>query len=230
MASERHPGKPQHAMKHAPPTAPTAYTLIVALFAACLTIAAVLAGKLVTFFGLVFPAGVLAYSITFPVTDIVGELWGRRHAQRAVMGGFVALLMVMLLCQLAVACPAPDFWDGQEAFRRIVGGTPRIIVASLVAYVTSQFHDVWSFHFWRRLTGARHLWLRNNISTVTSQLLDTVIFVLIAFWGVAPVGQIILGQFIVKTAIAVLDTPVVYLAVRVLGPGRAEQSSPAPAE
>ena len=109
-----------------------------ALFAGGLTIAAVLANKLITAFGFVMPAGVLAYSITYPITDITAEVWGRRQAAKVVWSGFLALLLVIGLCQVALRWPAPDFWDGQPAFAQVVGSTRRIIVASLCAYLASQ--------------------------------------------------------------------------------------------
>jgi hypothetical protein len=91
--------------------------------------------------------------------------------------------------------------------------TPRIILASFIAYLLSQTHDVWAFHFWKKLFRGRHLWLRNNISTASSQLLDTVVFISVAFLGIMPVGQLIAGQYVVKLGIALLDTPLVYLLV-----------------
>jgi uncharacterized integral membrane protein (TIGR00697 family) len=90
------------------------------------------------------------------------------------------------------------------------------MIASLVAYLCSQYHDVWAFHFWRRVTNARFLWLRNNASTIVSQLLDSVVFITIAFYGRMPVVPLILGQWVVKVGIAVLDTPLVYLLVYLL--------------
>jgi hypothetical protein len=91
------------------------------------------------------------------------------------------------------------------------------MIASLVAYVCSQYHDVWAFHFWKRVTSARFLWLRNNASTIVSQLLDSVVFITIAFYGSMPLVPLIVGQWVVKVGIAVLvDTPLVYLLVYLL--------------
>jgi len=98
--------------------------------------------------------------------------------------------VVLGLCQLALAWPAPSFWDGQESFQRIVGHTGRIIVGSLVAYIVSQLHDIRAFAFWKRMTRGRHLWLRNNLSTAVSQLADTTIFYGIAFYGIIPDDQL----------------------------------------
>ena len=192
------------------------YTLLVSLFIGGLVVAAVVSGKIVNFFGLYVPAGVLAYSITFAISDIISEVWGKERASEIVRCGFIALGTSMLLSSLALAWPAAPFWNGQEAFAQVFGITPRIVVASLIAYAVSQTHDVWLFHLLSRVTGGKHLWLRNNVSTAVSQLLDSTIFVSVAFYGIMPVVPIILGQWLAKMVIALLDTPVVYLGVGIL--------------
>lgn len=202
------------------------YTLLVSLFIGSLTAAAFISSKIVNFFGLAVPAGVLAYSITFAVSDIIGELWGRERASAVVQAGFVALIAATGLAWLAVHWPGAAFWQNQEAFGSVIGSTPRIVAASLCAYFVSQHSDVRLFHFIRRLTNGRHLWLRNNLSTMVSQLADSTIFVTIAFWGVLPVGEIIIGQWLAKLLIAAVDTPVVYLVTGLLG----RRSTPASSE
>jgi uncharacterized integral membrane protein (TIGR00697 family) len=91
-----------------------------------------------------------------------------------------------------------------------MGSTSRIIIASFIAYLVSQFHDVWAFHFWKKITGGRHLWLRNNFSTAVSQFIDSSLFITVAFYGVMPVWPLIWSQWLVKLAIAFLDTPIIY--------------------
>lgn len=189
------------------------FLILVSFFSGALVISAVLASKIVAFGGVVFPAGVLAYALTFPVTDTISEIWGKRIANRVVLAGFITLCLVFFLIAVAIRMPRAPFWKAEDAFRQILGQSLRIIVASLVAYLVSQFHDVWAFQLWRRVTGEKWLWLRNNISTWVSQFLDTCIFITVAFSGVAPVWQMILGQYLAKVVIAVLDTPLVYGAV-----------------
>lgn len=203
-----------------------AFIILLSVFIGCITIASVLASKVITVFGLFVPAGVLAYSVTFVCTDVISEIWGRKRAGDAVLGGFVALVCVLILVRLSLAWPQAPFWTNAAAFDSILGSTSRIIVASFIAYIVSQYHDVWAFHFWRQKTGERHLWLRNNLSTAVSQFLDSFIFVTIAFYGVMPVWPLIFGQWIIKMAIAVLDTPVIYLVVHVV---RRKLASPAAA-
>jgi len=135
------------------------------------------------------------------------------------MGFFMSLIMVFILFVGKVLPPAP-FWKHQESYNIILGTTPRIVFASMVAYLISQNHDVWAFHWWRRLTGGKHLWMRNCFSTMGSQLIDSVLFIGLAFGGVYPlatIGMMIASQYLVKVIIAVLDTPFCYMLVRYYG-------------
>lgn len=190
-----------------------AYVLLIAIFVGGLVIAGVLANKIVNVAGLIVPAGVLAYSITFPITDIICEVWGKKRGKYVVFSGFITLLVVLGLIRLALIFPKAPFWTNEEAFARILGSTSRIIIASFIAYLVSQYHDVWAFHFWRKVTKGKYLWLRNNASTFVSQFIDTVVFITIAFYGVMPVLTLIKGQYIIKLLIALVDTPVVYFGI-----------------
>jgi hypothetical protein len=189
------------------------FLLLCSLFVGSLTISAVLAAKIISVWGLSVPAGVLAYALTFICTDVISEIWGKQTARLVVWSGFAALVLVLVLIQLALYWPAAGFWALQQEFAAILGATPRIILASLSAYLCSQLFDVHVFHFWKRLTKARHLWLRNNFSTALSQLLDSFIFISIAFYGQMPILPMIWGQWLVKLGIAILDTGLVYLLV-----------------
>lgn len=202
----------------APEPAPpgTALLVLAGLFVGALVIAAVLAAKIIVVGAFVVPAGVLAYSVTFACTDVVTELYGRERARQVVLAGLAALLAALLLIRIALVWPAAPFWHNGPAFESILSTSSRIVVASLVAYVASQFTDVYLFAWIRARTGGRHLWLRNNVATMLSQLLDSAIFVTIAFAGLFPILPVIFGQWVVKLAIALLDTPVVYLAVAAL--------------
>jgi uncharacterized integral membrane protein (TIGR00697 family) len=129
------------------------------------------------------------------------------------MGGFITLVFVFIITGISILWPPASFWPHQQAYETILGSSARIMIASLTAYLLSQYHDVWAFHFWRRVTTERFLWLRNNASTIVSQLLDSVVFITVAFYGVMPLVPLILGQWVVKVGVAVLDTPLVYLLV-----------------
>ena len=186
---------------------------ITAIFSGSLVIAAVLASKIIAVGPFLVPAGVLAYSITFLCTDMVGEVYGKQTAQRVVISGFVTLLLVMGLIQLAIVWPSAPWWKRGEAFDGVLGQSFRIILASIIAYLVSQFFDIWIFSKIKDATQGRFLWIRNNSSTILSQLIDSILFVSIAFWGKLPIQEIIIGQWIVKIGIALLDTPFVYIGV-----------------
>jgi uncharacterized integral membrane protein (TIGR00697 family) len=186
---------------------PLGFAILVSLFSGSLVLAAILATKIITVAGLTVPAGVLAYALTFLCSDVIGEVWGKKRAREVVGAGFFTLHW-----------PPAAFWQGQEAFAAVLSTTPRIILGSLTAYMISQFTDVWIFHICRHLTKGRHLWLRNNLSTALSQLIDTLLFISIAFAGLMPLLPLIVGQWVIKLAIAVVDTGVVYLLVWGLEP------------
>ncbi|MBT9148808.1 MAG: Inner membrane protein YhhQ [Dehalococcoidia bacterium] len=192
--------------------------LLTALFVICLGTANILsAAKLISIFGFTVDAGIIAYPLTFLFTDIVCEVWGKRTATRVVWVGFFANMLMMLLIWIGGILPPSPQWGNQEAYQSVLGSVPRIVFASMAAYLISQHHDVFAFQFWRRKTRGRWLWMRNNFSTIVSQGLDTVVFGTIAFYGVVPlnvlVGEIILVQYIIKIAVALLDTPFCYLLV-----------------
>ncbi|NIM16981.1 MAG: queuosine precursor transporter [Candidatus Aminicenantes bacterium] len=192
------------------------FVILTGIFAGSLTIAAVLASKIINVFGFYVPAGILAYSVTFAATDVISEIWGKKIASQVVLAGFFALVFVLALIQVAILWSPAPFWENQESFTLILGRTSRIIIGSVAAYLVSQFHDVWMFHVLKKAFNGRYLWLRNNVSTMISQFIDSFIFITIAFYGVVPIWPLILGQWVIKLGIAVLDTPVVYLLVRLL--------------
>jgi len=193
--------------------------VLATLFTTCLLVANIIAVKLISIGGWVVPAGVIAYPLTFLFTDVISELYGRRIASKVVWVGFGAnLLMVVLVFGGRLLPPAP-FWEGQPAYESILGMVPRIVLASMVAYLISQHHDIFAFHFWRRKTKGRFLWLRNNASTMVSQGLDTGLFIPIAFWGIVSTETLLnmlLTQYVIKLAIAACDTPFCYLLVALL--------------
>ncbi len=188
--------------------------------------------KTIRFFGLVTAMGNIIYGSTFLVTDILCENHGKEDARRAVLIGFFVLIFTTLIMQICLAF-IPDETDTlSPALEQIFGLLPRITVASLTAYLISQFHDVWAFSFWKRKTAGRHLWLRNNASTMVSQLIDNFVFTWIAFVGfgigwtqVFPTGVIIeifITSYIMKFIVAALDTPFVYLSTKMGKSGKAE--------
>lgn len=206
----------------------TAFLLLVGAFVSSVVVANVTASKVVELWGLTFAAGVLAYCVTFPITDVVGEVWGKTAARRVVWAGLVGNVVMIVLIPLAVISRPAPFYEHQDAYALILGFVPRTVLASMTAYLVAQLHDVWAFHLWAQITHGKHLWLRNNLSTMTSQFIDSSVFVLIAFAGVFSwdaLLSILTGQYLVKLAIAALDTPVVYVLVW-LCRGRGHAGSP----
>lgn len=193
-----------------------------ALYAALTVTANVVAFKIVSVgkiggLALVAPAGVIVYSSTFLITDFLSEIAGKERAKRAVLAGILANLAAVAAIQIAVVWTPAGFMSGEdvEAFERVFSYTPRIVAASIVAFVISQFHDIYAYHFWKVVARGRFLWLRNNASTMTSQAIDTVVFITLAFYGVLPADAliaVILSQYVVKVIIAALDTPFLYAA------------------
>lgn len=176
--------------------------------------------KITTLFGLTVTLGNVLYASIFFATDLLGEVYGRKAANRGVLIGFIALILMTGVMQVSLRFSViDDPWAlrVQESMGTIFGFMPRIALASIAAYLLSQFHDVWAFQFWRRKTGGRHLWLRNNASTVVSQLIDSIVFCFIAFWKVLEGGafiDILITTYILKVIVALVDTPFIYLGRR----------------
>lgn len=187
-----------------------------AVFIMNLLIANVVAGKVVDLFGFIVPAAVVAYGITFLCTDVINEIWGKEEAQKTVKLGLKIQLASTALILLAIWSPPAVFAvDFNAAFKTVLSQNVRVVFASLTAYTISQTHDVISFNFWRNKTKGKHKWLRNNASTLVSQIIDTAIFITIAFWGMVPnLLWMIISQYVVKAIIALLDTPFFYLLTR----------------
>lgn len=183
---------------------------LIGMFAGAIVIANVLANKIVVFGPFTFSASIIVFSITFFLTDIISEFWGKKEARKAVWTGFLAAVLLVFSVYIAIRWQPAAFWQGQEAFAQTLGSTGRIVLAGLTAYIIAQNHDVWAYHFWKRVTKGKHLWLRNNLSTGVSQIIDSLIFVTLAFYGVFPIIPLIIGTIIFKFLIAALDTPFLY--------------------
>lgn len=184
------------------------------LFITSLLIANVLSAKIVSFWGMVIPAAIVAYPLTFLMTDLIGEIWGKEQANKAVKLGFICQIASLIMIGLAILLPVAPFADNQAEFKSIMGQSFRVVAASLVAYYCSQSWDVWIFHKIRSMS-TKHKWIRNNVSTMTSQMIDTAIFITIAFIGVVPnIWTMIISQYVIKVIYAALDTIPFYLLTK----------------
>lgn len=226
---------------------PLGATVLAALFVTALVTAQLTAAKVLAFdvpfslpysgSSLVLPGAALAYALTFFASDCYTELYGKRAARRLVNVAFLMNFVMLGLVYSTIAAPAAQSSIDPGQFAAVLGASTNIVAGSLVAYLISQNWDVFVFHAIRQQTGRGKLWLRNLASTATSQALDTVIFVGIAFYilpqvaGIGPqlptavVLGLLVGQYALKLLIAVVDTPFVYLvtnAVRSAESGRAD--------
>lgn len=173
--------------------------------------------KLVNLFGMTTTLGNILYASVFLSTDLLGEFYGKKEAQKGVLLGFCTLVIGTVYMQIALRfVPAADDF-AQPHMQAVFGLVLRVTLASLAAYLISQLHDVWAFHFWKKVTKGKHLWIRNNLSTGISQLLDTAVFCSIAFVGMYPMEvltEIFVTTYLVKLLVGVMDTPFIYLAKR----------------
>lgn len=162
--------------------------------------------------------GILPYPITFLITDLISEIYGKKRANQVVVAGIFASLFSLLIVLIADAVPATS-WSpiDNQLFSRVFGNTAIAVAASMLAYLLAQFIDIQIYHFWKRLTKGKHLWLRNNFSTFLSQFVDTctILLLLCSFNIIAweKFYGLLIAGFSFKVLIAILDTPFLYLGV-----------------
>ena len=186
--------------------------------------------KMVDLIGIGVTLGNITYASSFLVTDILSENYDKKAARKAVYIGFFSLATTVVIMNIALMFQPNEFDFIQESLKNIFAILPRIALASLLAYGISQLHDVWAYSLWKKMfPGSGFLWLRNNASTLVSQLIDSVIFTFIAFWGLLPTNeflQILITTYVLKGIVALIDTPFLYLAraihARLPGDGNAE--------
>lgn len=165
--------------------------------------------------------GIIAYPITFLITDIVSEIYGRKRANKVVLAGVFASMFALLIVVVSAEAPATS-WSplSDSIFKKVFGFTYIAVGASLAAYLLAQFMDVQLFHFWKRKTKGKHLWLRNNFSTFSSQLVDTAaILIMLCSFGVIEwelFGMLLLSGYLFKVLFALFDTPIIYLLVHLM--------------
>jgi len=187
-------------------------TYLVALIAVMAVIMNIFVIKGMYLFGLAVTGGNVMYASIFLATDLLSEYYGKKTATKAVMIGFFGSVFFLITSQLILQFAPADYDIAQDAFKTLFTLTPRIVIGSMVAYLVSQNLDIWTYTKIKKLTKGKHLWLRNNGSTWTSQLVDSIIFTVIAFAGVYPLFELILFTYIIKIVVAAIDTPFIYLA------------------
>lgn len=194
--------------------------ILLGIFVAALIAANLLGNKITVILGISVSVGIFSYPITFLITDIVEEVHGKKKVKSFLWAGFVALLFVIALTALSIYLPPASRFLLNEEYVKIFSLSLRITIASIIAFLVSQAHDIWSFNFWKVKTKGKFLWLRNNLSTMVSQFIDTMLFMFLAFYYAAPqydalfVFTIALPYYVLKVLMAVFDTPFCYLGVR----------------
>ena len=192
---------------------------------ACIVLSILLANlqgpKLTVIFSMQTSLGVIFYSSIFFATDLMSEKFGKKEADRAVMMGFSISVIILLMLSISLLF-LPSIQGNQtfstevhQAFVKILDFTPRFIIGSLFSYLISQRFDVWCFHKIKHWTNGKHLWLRNNLSTMASQTIDTTLYSLVVWWGVVDLEtaiQLGLAKMAFKIGIAAFDTPFIYWA------------------
>jgi len=197
------------------------YLTLAALFIASLVVTNLIANKFVTvdlgFKQFIISAGMIPYPFTFLITDILSEIYGKQKTTNVVITGFFASLFILLILWLGSIFPAIDQSPvSDEAYNMVFANSYRVVFSSMIAYLIAQFADLKLFHFWKRLTKGKHLWLRNNASTIVSQLLDTTLVIGVLFIGkmtFPEMGQLIKDGWMYKILFALADTPLMYLAI-----------------
>ena len=198
------------------------------LILATLFIASLVAGNLIfqkfftwDFFGIYtfeISVGILPYPITFLITDVISEIYGKKRANEVVLSGLFATVFLLGIVYLADAVPATSWSPIQnETFHEVFGFTAIAVSASMTAYLLAQLIDIRIYHFWKKKTKGKHLWLRNNASTMFSQFIDTLtVLVLLCSFGIIEwvrFSDLLLSGFLFKVLVAAVDTPFLYAAV-----------------
>ncbi|MDX2272547.1 MAG: queuosine precursor transporter [Cyanobacteriota bacterium] len=184
---------------------------ITALFVAVLLISNVASTKIVSLGSLVFDGGTLLFPLSYIFGDILTEVYGYRCSRKVIWLGFVSAFLLSITLMLVGKLPAASDWPHQVAYDQVLGLTPRIVLASLIAYFTGEFSNAWILAKLKIRTQGKYLWLRTISSTLVGQLVDTGIFIVIAFAGVFPgLLALMVSNYIFKCGIEILFTPLTY--------------------
>ena len=195
------------------------FVAVAAIFVTCLVISNIVAVKLIAIGGLILPAAIVIFPISYLLADVLTEVYGFRAARRVIWLGFFCNLLAVIAIYVGGALPAAGFWSNQPAYDAILGAMPRILAASFVAYLLGEFANTMIMSRLKVKMAGRHLWLRAIGSTLIGQGLDSAVFITLAFAGIMPT-PVLLGavvtQWLVKSAYEALATPLTYAIVSLL--------------
>ena len=202
--------------------------VLFAIYLTSMVLVNTLGSKITTLGGVRASVGVFFVPILFLVTDIVGEVYGRKTSALLVNISGAMLVFMFLMMALCIALPANATWNLQESYVQIFSSSMRMTIASLISFYIAQHIDVFTFSLIKKMTHNKHLWIRNNVSTMISQLFDTTIFMFIAFFHITPqytaafIISLIIPYWAFKVLFALIDTPLCYLGVYLI---RSEKAS-----
>lgn len=187
------------------------------LFAASLLISNIIASKIMMLGPLAVPAGVLVFPLAYILNDVITEVWGFSKARLIIWAGFAVNILMVFFFSLTLAVPAAPFWEGQEAFATVLGSAPRIVAASLLAYLLGSFLNAWTMSRYKVKTHGKGFSLRAVISTIIGEGADSAIFITVAFAGMFPAQSLltmIVTQALVKIAFEIVVLPLTIVVVR----------------
>ncbi len=188
---------------------------IIAIYIAFVIMSNILAVKIAEFnlgfITLYATAASIIFPVTFLLTDVVNEKFGRKETHKMIFLAFVTQVAAAFFIFLAIKIPSAPFWTNQEMFNSILGFAPRVMIASWIAFLISENADAYIFSWFKKLTQGKHLWSRNIFSAIPAMTLDTIIFVTIAFYGIQPLLPLIFGVLIIKWLVGIIDIPFMYL-------------------
>lgn len=195
------------------------FVLVASVFVTCLITANIIAVKLISIYGLILPAAIIIFPISYIFGDILTEVYGYRQARRVIWLGFFCNLITVVAIWIGQVLPPADFWGGQDAYELILGYTPRLLIASFLAYLVGEFANSFVLAKMKIATQGRWLWMRTIGSTLVGQGLDSLVFITLAFVGTIPMaslGSAIVTQWLAKSFYEVLVTPLTYAVVNFL--------------
>ena len=201
-------------------TRTTKRDIIYALYITFMVLVNTIGSKIISLAGVRVSVGIFFMPVLFVATDIVGEVYGEKEVKTFVNICLAMLVIMVTMTRLCIAIAPNENWPYQNEYSIIFGSSLRMTCASIVSFAVSQKLDVVLFAFIRRLTGEKHLWIRNNVATIICQFIDTVLFEFIAFWHLTPtytfsfLFTLIIPYWLFKVLFALLDTPICYLGVR----------------
>lgn len=189
--------------------------LLIGLYVTFILVAQILAAK-VAEFNLGFktftgPAGIIIFSVTFLLTDIVNEKFGRKETHKMIGIAFISQVAMIFFFWIGTKLPAASYWTLQKSWEQIFGLVPRITMASWIAFLISENADAYIFSWFKKITKGEHLWIRNVFSTIPALLIDSLIFIPLAFLGTLPILPLIIGQTTIKWIIGIINIPFMYL-------------------